>query len=318
MRIHQMRGITVRILGLLPFFVLINACSPTPSTPVPPQISISAVTEIPLTATAIPSTAKQVEVTSAPLPMEDTLPSEIGLDPANWMAWPEVPIVTQQMRDVYLLGQSLGNDPHAFSILGDCQSTPETFLGLYEDLTELAALPVDLQETAFYFSDSLSRLSPTAKSGTTSGALLWVEWHEGKYSCSNTKTPLDCELRLNKPSFALVTVGTHWEARNERYMRKIIEQLLAQGVVPILSTKADNREGDHGINAETALLAAEYGLPLWNYWPVTEDLPNRGLYTKKGNEFLGDIYLTDEALDLHRYSALQALDAVWRAVTGEQ
>jgi len=83
-----------------------------------------------------------------------------------------------------------------------------------------------------------------------------------------------------------------------------------------LATKADNREGDHGINIETATLAAEYGLPLWNFYPVAAELENRGLYTKKGEEYLGDIYLTDEALELHRYSALQALDAVWRAVAG--
>ena len=94
------------------------------------------------------------------------------------------------------------------------------------------------------------------------------------------------------------------------------EELLARGVVPILSTKADNREGDNRLNLETAQLAVEYNLPLWNFWPVTDDLPNRGLYTKKIDRHLGDIYLTEEALARHRLSALQALDTVWRAAAG--
>ena len=101
------------------------------------------------------------------------------------------------------------------------------------------------------------------------------------------------------------------------YMRKILDALLARGVVPILSTKADNREGDNRLNLETAQLAIEYNIPLWNFWPVTDDLPDRGLYTKEIDRQLGDIYLTDEALTRHRYSALQALDAVWRAATGQ-
>jgi hypothetical protein len=235
------------------------------------------------------------------------------------MTWPVTPDVTAHVREIYELGQSLGNDPNGFSILGDCQSTPDTFLGLYVvDEAEYYTLPEELKETVTFFEESFLRESPTIKAGTTSGALLWAEWHENKYTCVKSETPLDCELRINNPSFALITIGTHWEARNDMYMRKIIDQLLARGIVPILSTKADNREGDNRLNLETAQLAVEYDLPLWNFWPVTEDLPNRGLYTKKIDAHLGDIYLTEEALKLHRYTALLALDAVWRAATGQE
>ncbi|MEW5830555.1 MAG: hypothetical protein AB1846_16820 [Chloroflexota bacterium] len=304
--------------------VILSACGPTPPTPAPRAVPA---TEARPTATEIPSTPTQAPgpaplstgaaPSPVPSPTAESLPLTIGLDPAAWMGWPVIPVVTQNVREIYARGLSLGNDPTAFSILGDCQSTPDTFLGLYVvDAEEYAALPPDLQETVDFFGSSFNRESPTAKSGTTSGALLWAEWHEGKFGCGAGETPLDCELRLRQPSFALITVGTHWEARNEMYMRKIIERLLDQGVVPILSTKADNREGDHRLNLETAMLADEYNLPLWNFWPVTDDLPNRGLYTKKGDEHLGDIYLTEEALARHRLSALEALNAVWRAATG--
>jgi hypothetical protein len=64
-----------------------------------------------------------------------------------------------------------------------------------------------------------------------------------------------------------------------------------------------------------AMLAAEYDLPLWNFWAAVDDFPNRGLYTRSDRPLQGDIYLTDEALDRHRVTGLEALNAVWRAVT---
>lgn len=324
MRLRQV-GLNPRLWAVLALSAILGACGPVPPTPAPTAVPASeakpTATEIPSTPVQAPSPAPLVTRTAAspvPSPAAESLPAETGLDPATWMGWPVIPIVTQNVREIYARGLSLGNDPRAFSILGDCQSTPDTFLGLYVvDAKQYAALPPDLQETVDIFGSSFNRESPTAKSGTTSGALLWAEWHEGKFGCEANESPLDCELRIHKPSFALITVGTHWEARNQMYMRKIIERLLAQGVVPILSTKADNREGDHGINLETAMLADEYNLPLWNFWPVTDDLPNRGLYTKKGDEHLGDIYLTDEALARHRLSALEALNVVWRAAAGK-
>jgi|APSaa5957512576_1039674.scaffolds.fasta_scaffold19335_2 hypothetical protein len=312
-----MRESIGKLFGLLSLIFLLSACKSSSLTPTHSPVvdkTLTVITNTPPPTKQTPSTVTQL-VEATLQPADEAMPAEIELASENWRLWAEVPVITRAMRDIYLLGQALGNDPYAISILGDCQSTPETFLGLYEaDATESISLPQHLQETVTYFDKTFNRQSPTIKSGTTSGALLWAEWHEGDFGCDSDETPLDCELRLNRPSFAIITVGTHWESNNEVYMRKIIEELLAQGVVPILSTKADNREGEHGINLETAKLAKEYNLPLWNFWLATKALPNHGLYTKKGDEHLGDIYLTEEALALRRYSALAALDATWRAV----
>ena len=270
---------------------------------------------VPATITAIPTESPTlIEPTPLPTllptPTSTPLPATLSSLPEDWKTWPVIPVVTGRVREIYLRGQELGNDPHALSIMGDCQSLPETFLGLYA--TDVGALPSDLQETAAWFADSFVRQGPTAKTGATAGALLWTEWHEGKYGCQSTETPVDCELRLHRPSFAIINLGTHYESRNLAYLREIIDTLIEHGVVPILATKADNRELDERLNYESAQLAVEYGLPLWNFWAATNDLPNHGLYTKKGDEHLGDIYLNDEALKRHRLTALQSLDAVWR------
>jgi hypothetical protein len=231
------------------------------------------------------------------------------------MNWPILPIITQDIVRTYEIGQALGRNPQAFSIFGDCQSEPEHFLGLYEnDKVAYSQLPDTLRETVDYFTGSLSRESPTAKSGTTTGALLWIKWHEGKYDCKNTESPAECEVRINNPAYVIFAVGTHYESRNEYYMRLLIEDLLAQGIVPILSTKADNREGDHSINLQTAQLAAEYRLPLWNFWAVTTDLPDNGLVIRKGDEHLGKIYFNEEVTQRHRISALEMLDMIWRTI----
>lgn len=234
------------------------------------------------------------------------------------MKLPVLPSPSDNLREIYRRGQLRGNDAGAFSIFGDCQTRPEEFFGVFEtDPFVLQSLPPELQETVAHFAGSFNRESPTARDGTTPGALLWDQWHRGDYGCVFGETPVECELRIHRPSFVIIQVGTHFESRNTEYLRRIIEQLLGRGVVPILATKADNRELDHRINRDMALLAAEYDLPLWNFWAAVAHLPNRGLYTREDRPLQGDIYLTGEAKEIHRLTGLQALDIVWRAAAGE-
>jgi hypothetical protein len=177
-----------------------------------------------------------------------------------------------------------------------------------------AGLSKELQAVVANFAGSFDRQSPTIKGGTTSGAILWAAWHENQFTCLESETPLDCELRLHHPSIVIINLGTHYETRNINYLRKILDQLIAQGIVPILSTKADNRELDERLNMEMAQLAIEYNIPLWNFWAATSDLPNHGVGVKDTEEHLGEIYLSEEGLERHRFTALQALAEVWQAV----
>ena len=236
----------------------------------------------------------------------------------EWMNLPIIPEVSSNLSEIYQLGISLGNNPKAFSIFGDCQSRPDEFFGIYEtDDAVFDALSPDLQQTVTNFTGSFNRESPTSQDGTTPGGLLWIEWHRGEYGCTMSETPVECELRINKPSFVLIQIGTHFESRNTEYLRTIINQLLDAGVVPILATKADNSELDNRINRDMALLAAEFDLPLWNFWAAVSGLPDRGLYVMEGREEQGAIYLNPDASELHRSTGLIMLDAVWRAATGQ-
>ncbi|HLO17955.1 MAG TPA: hypothetical protein VK206_24205, partial [Anaerolineales bacterium] len=218
-------------------------------------------------------------------------------DPTTWKEWPVIPEnIDPTLQKIYERGLVLGNDPHAFSIFGDCQERPKDFFGVFETDTELvASLSPELQEAVNNFQGSFNRESPTAQDGTTPGALLWNQWHRGEYGCTFAETPVECELRIHRPSFVIIQIGTHFESRNTEYLRKVILQLLDAGVVPILATKADNREKDERINRDMAMLASEYDLPLWNFWAALSDLPDRGLYIMKGRELQGPVYLNEEA-----------------------
>jgi hypothetical protein len=304
--------------------LLVTACAsasaqtpaPIPSEPpkrIVPTPRYDAPTQARLTST--PGVGSTLQAASTPTVQSATLTATPDVN--AWMSLPVQPEAGENVRSIYQRGITLGNDPNAFSIFGDCQAEPQEFLGVYDtDEAVLESLPTELQETVAHFSGSYNRESPTAQDGTTPGALLWDQWHRGEYGCQFGETPVDCELRIHRPSFVIIQIGSHFESRNTEYLRRIIAQLIENGVVPILATKADNHELDHRVNRDMALLADEFDLPLWNFWAALSHLPNRGLYVMKGREDQGAIYLTGEAKEIHRRTGLEALNIVWHAAMG--
>lgn len=250
--------------------------------------------------------------------------------PEEWREWPVIPTsISPKMVAVYELGQLKGNDPHAFTKIGDCHSMPPEFFAIFE--TEFYNLDeyVYLQETIDYFPGSFERQGYAAKLGlTATGALsvLWNDWKE----CTPMETPLDCEYRLHQPSFVIISLGTNdanGVAPFETTLRRVIDVTIGHGVVPILATKADNAEGDHSINETIAQLAYEYEIPMWNFWRSVQPLPDQGVILPDHREHLtypGFASTGDFSEELLQYgyntrnlTGLQVLDIVRRNITGE-
>jgi len=63
---------------------------------------------------------------SSVLPSSTAFPSPTdSLVPVSWQNLPVVPTeISQRVREVYRHGQELGNNPNAFSNVGDCDATP--------------------------------------------------------------------------------------------------------------------------------------------------------------------------------------------------
>lgn len=242
----------------------------------------------------------------------------------EWVKWPVVPAVSETVRALYQRGQSSGNNPRAFSKIGDGEISAEWFFTAFdlgEDYYDLGPYQ-ELSPILAYFAGSFGRTGMAARRGFNTERILDASESDPNL-CEPSESPLTCELRLHRPAFAILSLGTNqvWQPEEfETGMRQILEILLSQGVVPILSTKGDNLEGDHRINRIIACLAEEYDVPLWNFWAAIQPLPDHGLqpdleHLTYGIPDFDDEHAMQSAWAVRNLTALQALDAVWRGVT---
>lgn len=240
-----------------------------------------------------------------------------ALRPEEWKSWPVIPTLSPKALSIYQRGVLMGNNPRAFSKVGDGEISATWFLSDFDlgpDYYDLGT-NTNLQATILHFEGSFGRASQAARRGFNAQRILDSTLTDLGF-CQVDETPLHCEIRLHRPSFALISVGTNqvWQADQfESGLRTIIEKLIAQGVVPILSTKADNLEGDDRINLIVARLSSEYDLPLWNFWLAVQPLPNHGLQddlehlTYYPNDF-GSQTALQFAWPVRNLSALQVLE----------
>ena len=238
----------------------------------------------------------------------------------SWEELPVVPTLSARARQIYNAGIARGNNPQAFSKVGDCESRTTWFLWDFDqkspDYYTLGEY-TDLQAVIYYYAGSYERLSQAAKQGFTAASVMSPMWSDVEV-CERNETPLACEYRQHRPAFVFITLGTNDGVRPETFeknMRRVIDYSIEQGVVPILATKADNLEGDHSINATIASLAQEYDIPLWNFWRAVQDLPDQGLQedgshlTWAPNQF-DDPSVMKKAWPLRNLTALQVLDSL--------
>ncbi len=309
-------------MKFLTFFILIISlifagCSPatTPPNLTPDSIPFGDTgtpgTETPDTATPVSDASATVDA-----PRANVSPTpDVRLDPAKWQEWPVVPQISGRALEIYQRGLALGNDPHAFSKIGDCQSVPASFFGIYEtDRYSFAPEYQYLQETVDFYQGSFAREGESVRGGFNASSVLLPFWANAEV-CEPGESPMACENRIHNPSVVIISLEVWFEGRTpdvyEKYLRQIIEYNLEQGTLPILATKADNVEGDHSINRTIAQLAYEYDLPLWNYWRAVQPLPNHGLDPTDPTGF----HLNVDGWNMRSFSALQVLDAVRRATS---
>jgi hypothetical protein len=279
------------------------------------------ITQIPRE-TPIPTT-KIVQPLPTPASTESSVVSPVA-SCDDWQSWPVIPRVGEAARGLYQRGQAGGNNPHAFSKIGDGEISTEWFftafdlgdpyydLGPYQDLRPVIA----------HFAGSFGRTGMAARRGFNTQKILDPSLSDPAL-CESSESPLTCELRLHRPAFAILSLGTNQVWKPDEFelgMRQILDIFLSQSVVPILSTKGDNLEGDHRLNRTIACLALEHDVPLWNFWAAIQPLPEHGLQPDLEHLTYGITDFDDEramrsAWTHRNLTALQVLDAVWRGVT---
>jgi hypothetical protein len=238
------------------------------------------------------------------------------------MDLPILPQPTSRIQEIYQLGIELGNNPQAFSKVGDCGSTPAWFLGDFDHSSQYYDLGEheELFPVIEAFQGSFARTSLAAKAGFNASSVFSLLWSD-RAQCQPDEPPLACEYRQQKPIMAFIMLGSndvyHLDTFEDQ-MRNLIEFSINHGVIPILSTKADNLEGDHWINYTIARLAMEYQVPLINYWRAVQALPKKGLqddavHITWGPNRFNDPQVMQAGWPVRNLTSLQALDIVWRA-----
>ena len=226
------------------------------------------------------------------------------------------------VRETYRLGQELGNNPRAFSKIGDCNSEPPFFLVKFDEGAYDLGPYGYLQPTIDRFAGSFARTSATVWTGNHAWAVFDPTW-ANPAMCLPGEAPIECEFRANRPSIVLIRLGTN-EAYSpdlfETNLRQIIEFSLEHGTIPVLGTKADRLEGSDAINELIRSLAAEYEVPLWDFGRAADNIPGRGLRADGFHMTFGSSYYSDPAAlqtghAVQNLTALMALDAVWRSAT---
>lgn len=202
--------------------------------------------------------------------------------------------IDPSMTDVFLLGQSLGNQADVFSKIGDSITDNENFLypigqGQYNLYTY-----DDLQPVITYYSqklirndhNSFSNVSLAARSGWTTGQVLDPAFADPS-ACQAQESPLVCEYRISRPAVALILLGTNDLglsvplATTEANLRVIIETTLDAGIVPVISTVPPINQWWQVqkviiYNNLIRNLAKDYKIPLWDYYSLMMVLPDYG------------------------------------------
>ncbi len=205
-------------------------------------------------------------------------------------------------------------DSHVFTVIGDCNSVPEAFMGrVAMGLFDVGVAP-QLAPAIEQFAAAFARDSVAAFAGFNSASVLDPQWANPQF-CMAGEGPLACELRRSKASIAFVALGTGdqftWKDFERNY-RAVIERLLVRKVLPVLVTKADDLESQQGgapagfINDVVRKLGREYDVPVIDFWAATRSLPNYGMRWE-GNE---NFHMSAAGSDLRILLALHTLAAV--------
>ncbi|HQZ99462.1 MAG TPA: SGNH/GDSL hydrolase family protein [Thermoflexales bacterium] len=248
-----------------------------------------------------------------------TFPENAASSPRTAPNW--IPAIAQKWRAMYARAAVKGRDPRMFTVAGDSNSEYWWMMHpIANGQFDFSQTP-DLRAVAQRFAPSFNREDMAAKGGFRAAGMFLPELTDKKI-CGPKEGLYECELRVSKASVVFILVGTgdHFQWREyEGNLRRMVDTAIALGVVPVLSTKADDLEEWQGgaphdyINSVIRRVAAAYGLPLIDLYAGTRglpvvpnpELPNRP-FTKNGllDEWGYYFHLSPQAKRLRTLSLL--------------
>jgi hypothetical protein len=228
----------------------------------------------------------------------------------------------ENVRAIYANGQSLGNNPQAYSKVGDSTTIHNFMNGFDEGNYNLADYGY-LQDTLTYFQGSHSRDGLAVNVGLHAWTAIDPAFAD-KNVCVANETPVACEIRLHRPAFIFIRLGTNDAGATSLFdssIREIVDIAIRNGVVPIIGTKADRVEGNNANNDILRQIAYDYQIPLWDFDVIVETIPGRGIVDKFFHISVPDSYDYAQPATLqtghgiHSLTALMMLDTLLSLVS---
>jgi len=228
----------------------------------------------------------------------------------------------QTARTIFARGQAMGRNPNAFSKAGDSTIEIPHFLTRFDGEPYNLADFAYLQPTIDQYQGSFARDSAAVRIGMHSWTMLDPAWAD-KSICLPNETAVSCEIRLHNPSIMLIRLGTNDNAGTayfDEQMRLTVDAIIAEGVIPVIGTKADRAEGSDTNNGVIRQIAADYHLPIWDFDRLADTLPARGLDVDRAHmtTFYAHDYADPTAFTrghaMHNLTALLVLDAIRQGV----
>ncbi len=228
----------------------------------------------------------------------------------------------ENIRTIYATGQQLGNNSQAYSKVGDSTSIHNFMNGFDEGNYNLATYAY-LQDTLTHFQGSHSRNGLAVSVGLHSWTAIDPAFAD-KNVCVPNETPVACEIRLHRPAFIFIRLGTNDAGAPSLFdssIREIVEIAINNGVVPIIGTKADRVEGSNAYNDILRQIAYDYQIPLWDFDAIVETVPGRAIVDKFYHISVPDTYDYAQPATLqtghgvHSLTALMMLDTLLSLVS---
>jgi len=196
-----------------------------------------------------------------------------------------LPAIDDSMRAVYERGQAMGRSADTFTKVGDSVSASIMYLDPLAQGDHVLG-PHDDLETVIAYYGAQAAPSIAAQIGMTSYTIFDPFW-AAQDVCQPNESPLACEYRVKNPALAFILFGAN-DARHmndtqyDQQLRLIVDETLAAGIVPILSTFSVHPEDELwwqkiALNLRIVALAEEKRLPLINFWSAARILPDYGL-----------------------------------------
>ncbi len=280
-------------------------------------------TDTPIPATATNKPTATPPPTATPISSPTSIPENQivnGIPLSDFLIMPEN--VQENVRDIYARGETQLRNPRAFSKIGDSVVLTPHFLARFDSDNYNLGIYDYLQPTIDQFAGSFSRYGQSAKVGLSFRTMYELGWPDEEF-CEPEEDVVACEIRTNNPSIFIIRMGTNDNvpAAMEANLRKLLEDLIAQGIVPILSTKNDRFDDEKNVNNQIIRdLSAEYEVPLWDFDLLADTMPLRGLSGDDIHLTMHDTndYTNPEVLErgypINDLTALMVLDTIVKTV----